>query len=160
MASIKLATLNINGLTSPTRVAMLEAFLRLQEIDILFLQEVTQHILGDLHGYTTHYNIGTTTRVTTIVTKDEIQLANISNIPSRRAIAAKFREVWIINIYAPYGTARKQEREQIYNSELAYLLRDAPENIILGGDFNCILEKRLYGHLQLQPSASRTGKRR
>ena len=42
MATIKLATLNVNGLTSPTRDAMLEAFLRLQEIDILLLQAVTQ----------------------------------------------------------------------------------------------------------------------
>ena len=60
MASIKLATLNIKGLTSPTRAEMLEAFLRLRDIDLLLLQEVTQHILDNLHGYTTHYNIGTT----------------------------------------------------------------------------------------------------
>ena len=33
---------------------MLEAFLRLQEIDILFLQEATQHILDNLHVYTIH----------------------------------------------------------------------------------------------------------
>jgi exonuclease III len=113
----------------------------------------------NLHIYTTHYNIGTTIRGTTIVTWDEIQLAIISKIPSGRAISAKFREAWIINIYATTGTAFRQEREEFYNSELAYLLRDAPENIILGGEFNCILKNRLYGHLQLQPSASRTGTR-
>jgi len=87
---------------------------------------------------------------TAIVRRDEIQLVKNSKLQSGRAIAAKFREVRIINTYAPSGTARRQEREQFYNSELAYLLRNAPENIILGGDFNCIL----YGHLQLQPSAS------
>ena len=38
----------------------------------------------------------------------------------------------------PSVTARQQEREQFYNSEL---LRDTAENIILGGDFNCVLEK-------------------
>ena len=65
----------------------------------------------------------------------------MSKLPSGRAIAVKFREVSIINICAPSGTTRRQEREQFYNSELAYLLRDAPENIILGGDFNYILEK-------------------
>ena len=41
---------------------MLETFLRLQEIDILLLQEATQHILDNLHAYTTNYNIGTTMR--------------------------------------------------------------------------------------------------
>jgi exonuclease III len=50
MASMKIATLNINGLTSPTRIAMLEAFLRFQEIDILPVQEVTQHVLHDING--------------------------------------------------------------------------------------------------------------
>ena len=136
MASIKLATLNINGLTSPTRVAMLEVFFRLQEIDIVLLQEVTQHILDNLHGYTTYYNIGTTMRGTAIVTRDEIQLANMWSSNSRKIPRG------VDNKYlCPCGTARRQEREQFYNSELAYLLRDAPENIILCGDFNCILKK-------------------
>jgi len=84
MASIKLATLNINGLTSPTRVAMLEVFFRLQEIDIVLLQEVTQRILDNLHGYTTHYNIRTTRRGKAIVTRDEIQLANMWSSNSRK----------------------------------------------------------------------------
>ena len=61
-------------------------------------------------------------------------------IPSGRAIAAKFREVWLIDIYAPSGTAQKLECERFYNSELAYLLTDTSGHIILGGDFNCILE--------------------
>jgi exonuclease III len=80
---------------------MLETFLRLQEIVMLLLQEVTQYILDVLHGYTTYYNVGTSMRGTAIVTRDEIQLTSVSKIPSGRMIAAKFREVWIINIYAP-----------------------------------------------------------
>ena len=52
---------------------MLEAFLRLQEIGILLLQEVTQHILDNLHGYTTHY-IRTTLRGTAIVTAKKYNL--------------------------------------------------------------------------------------
>jgi hypothetical protein len=32
------------------------------------------------------------------------------------------------------------EREHFYNNEVAYLLRDAPANIIVGGDFNCVLQ--------------------
>jgi exonuclease III len=38
---MKLATLNINGMTDPTRIEMLESFLRHHEIDILLVQEVT-----------------------------------------------------------------------------------------------------------------------
>jgi hypothetical protein len=48
MDSIKTATLNINGLTLQTRVAMLEAFIRLKNLDVLLLQEVIHHILDDI----------------------------------------------------------------------------------------------------------------
>ena len=57
MDSLKLAILNINGLTSPTQVAMLEAFVRTHALDILLLQEVTHPIFADIHGYNTFYNI-------------------------------------------------------------------------------------------------------
>jgi len=60
--------------------------------------------------------------------------------PSGRAMAVKFREIWIINVYAPSGTAMKQERERLFNSELPYLLTGETGHILLGGDFNCILE--------------------
>jgi exonuclease III len=55
-------------------------------------------------------------------------------------MAAKFREVWIINVYAPSGTAMKQERESFFISELPYLLTGETGHILLGGDFNCMLE--------------------
>ena len=57
-------------------------------------------------------------------------------------MAAEIRGITQINIYAPSGTAKRLEREHFYNSELTYLLRDAPANIFLGGDFNCVLEQR------------------
>jgi exonuclease III len=41
MHVIKIATLNINGITAPTRVGMLSDFIKRHEIDTLFLQEVT-----------------------------------------------------------------------------------------------------------------------
>jgi len=55
-------------------------------------------------------------------------------------MAAKFREIWIINVYAPSGTAMKQERERFFNSELLYLLTGETGHILLGGNFNRILD--------------------
>ena len=60
--------------------------------------------------------------------------------PSGLAMAAKFREIWIINVYAPSCAAMKQERERFLNSELPYLLTGETGHILLGGNFNCILE--------------------
>lgn len=93
MAQIKFATLNIYGLTSQTSVAMLDGFLRLQEIDTLLVQEVTRPVLHDIYGYTTHYNIGASMRGTAIITRDGIGLDNVTMTPSGRAIAAKFRKM-------------------------------------------------------------------
>jgi exonuclease III len=73
-------------------------------------------------------------RGTALVTRDNITLAKITKIPSGRAIAAEFRGMWMININAPSGAARRQERERFYNSDMPQLLRTAPANIILGGD--------------------------
>jgi len=140
MAHIKIATLNINGLSFPTKVVMLAEFIRFQEIDILLVQEVTKPVLHNIHGYNTHYNIGATMRVTAIIARDNISLENVSMLPSGRAIAAKFREIWIINIYVPSGTVRKQEREKFYHNEVSYIIATAGDHILLGGDFNCILD--------------------
>jgi exonuclease III len=57
-------------------------------------------------------------------------------------MAAEFNGIWLVNIYAPSGAARRQKREHFYNSELTYLLRAAHEHMILGGDFNGVLDKR------------------
>ena len=53
--------------------------------------------------------------------KEGITLNDIKRIPSGRGIAAKFNGTWIVNIYAPSGTEKKQEREHFYNSELTYI---------------------------------------
>jgi len=100
MASIKIATLNINGMTSPTRIAMLHALIGRQEIDIPLLQEVTYHILRD----TPHnINIGANRRGTALVARDGINQENITMSQSGRAMATKFGEIWNINVFAPFG---------------------------------------------------------
>jgi len=60
--------------------------------------------------------------------------------PSARGMEATFREIWTINVYAPSGTAVKQERGRFCNSELPYLRTGGTGHILLGGDFSCTLE--------------------
>ena len=141
MASTRIATININGVTAPTRQRMLREFIRFHEIDILLVQ-VTQMILQDFLGYDPHYNIGTSSRVTAIVAREGIRLENIIRLPTGRANGARFRDTWIMNIYAPSGTAKRKEREHFYSTELAYLLTAAPQLVVMGGDFNCVLERK------------------
>ena len=120
---------------------MLADFLLLQETDIFLVQEVTKAVLHDFYGYNMHYNIGATMRSTAIITRDVISLENVTMLPTGRAVAAQFREIQIINVYAPSGRARKQDREIFYINEVPYILVTAGDHILLGGDFNCILDQ-------------------
>jgi exonuclease III len=68
----KLATLNINGVASQLRIAILEDFLIKQQTDIIFLQEDTQPVFDKLRGYTAHTNIVTTRRRKAILTREHL----------------------------------------------------------------------------------------
>lgn len=48
----------------------------------------------------------------------------------------------ILNIYAPSGNNKKTEREKNFATDLLYYLRHNADNIIFGGDFNCITSLR------------------
>jgi hypothetical protein len=69
---------------------MLHDFLRKKEIDILFLEKGTHPSIGPLHGYRTYKNVGKSMRGTAFVTRDEMQLTNIAQLPSGRGMAAEF----------------------------------------------------------------------
>jgi exonuclease III len=100
----RIATLNINGISADTRIRMLDDFLRKQDIDILFLQEVTHAKIETIGRYNAHLNIGTDGRGTAILTKVGITLSNIQRLPSGRAIAATLNGIRLVNIFAPSGS--------------------------------------------------------
>ena len=49
------------------------------------------------------------------------------------------RPLHLLNIYAPSGKQHHQEREQLFNNDILYYLRNNICNTIWGGDFNCII---------------------
>ena len=86
MHVIKVAALNINGMTALTRVGMFTDFIHRQDLDIIFLQEVTNPDKLQISGYALHHNVGTTIRGTAILVRNEMTLTNIHKMPSGRAI--------------------------------------------------------------------------
>jgi len=135
----KIATLNINGMATSPRIAILEDFLQKLVIDIVLLQEVTRPVFDDIRGFTAYTNIGTAGRGTAILTRDHIQLTIIVCLPAGRGMAADFQNVTIVNIYAPSGAERMRDRENFFSNELPYLLRGIPPLLLAGGDFNSVL---------------------
>jgi len=91
-----------------------------QDIDIALLQEVTINDFTTLHGYEALVNEGTDKRGTAILLKQGISLSNIKRLPSGRGMAGLFKDAWLINIYAPSGAEKRQEREIFYAHDLAY----------------------------------------
>jgi exonuclease III len=128
---------------------MLGDFLHKHEIDIIFLQEVTQPILHTLQGYAAHTNVGTIGRGTAIVTREHYTLNNIVRLPSGRGMTADFEGLWLVNVYASSGATRKQEREFFFIIDLPQLLLKTPSMMLIGGDFNCHHQNRLHGQFQL-----------
>jgi exonuclease III len=114
---------------------MMKDFLRKHDIDIALTQEITDPESVNIHGYTSHINIGPDMRGTAIVAKKNLHLKKIERIPSGRAIAAEFNGIRIINMYAPSGTAKRTQREQFFLTELPAMLSTHSHPILLGGDF-------------------------
>jgi len=84
---------------------------------------------------------GTDRRGTAILVKDGIPITDIKRIPSGRGMAGILNGIWIVNIYAPSGAEKKNERETFYGTDLTYILPTTHAGMFLAGDFNCILSK-------------------
>jgi len=143
----KIATLNINGMATLPRIAMLEDFLQKQEIDIMLLQEVTRPVFDDIRGFAAYTNTGTTWWGTATLTRDHIQLTNTVCLLTGRGMAADFQNVTIVNIYAPSGAERRRDRGNFFSNELPYLLRGIPPLLLVGGNLDSVLTNRdAIGH--------------
>jgi exonuclease III len=135
-----IATLNINGIRAHHRMLMLADFLRAQDVDLLCAQEVTTDALQGIPTYTTHLNMGTEGRGTALLVKDAYKVDDVRRLPSGRGIMATFNGIRIVNIYAPSGTSKRKERELFYNLELPHLIGQPPAEMLIAGDFNCVLQ--------------------
>ena len=49
--------------------------------------------------------------------------------------------LYLINVYAPSGKNKEQERENLFETDLMYQLIQNTDNMIMGGDWNSILSK-------------------
>jgi exonuclease III len=95
----RIATLNINDISSLTLIRMLEEFLRRQDIDLMFLQAVTHANINMISQYTAHMNMETDGRGIAVLVKEGLVLTNIQRIPSGRGITAMLIGIRIVYIY-------------------------------------------------------------
>jgi exonuclease III len=110
----KIATLNINGISSSLKLRLLNNLPNGQDIDIALIQEVTTNKFTPFYGYTTYVNTRIDKRGTAILMKEGLSLENVTRLPSGRGIAGLFKDTWIVNIYAPSGAEKRRERKTFF----------------------------------------------
>ena len=86
-------------------------------------------------------NVGTDELGTAILTKNSISFERVEMLPNGRGMSGVYHNTYFINVYAPSGTNKRKERNDFYQNEIPYLFRTLPSQYILGGDFNCVLNK-------------------
>jgi len=134
----KIATLNINGISSPLKMQMLNNFLLRHDIDIALLQEVTNNDFPPICGYAAFVNEGSDKRGTAILLKEGSSLSNVKRLPSGRGTARLFKDTWIMNIYAASGAEKRQERDAFFTHDLAHLFPASSSDLLLAADLNCV----------------------
>jgi len=113
MNTVKIAMLNINGITAQTRVGMFDDFIRQHDFDILFVQEVTSMEVWNVSGYETHLNIGASIHGMAILARRTLHLTNITTLASGRAIAADYRGIRLVNLHAPSGKGKEIQQRTL-----------------------------------------------
>lgn len=74
------ATLNINGVHSQEK-QLLREFIRSDEVDILFLQEVVTEGIQEISGYAVYTSIGIEQRGTAIIIREGTEVNSAKRFP-------------------------------------------------------------------------------
>lgn len=119
LTSYNIASININTITSPTKLNALRNFVTNQWLDIVCLQEVENEQLT-LPGYTVVCNVDHTRRGTAIALKPHISFSHVEKSLDGRLIALRVQDTTICSINAPSGASHRAAREQFFNGTLAY----------------------------------------
>lgn len=140
----KIMSLNVNGISNLGKIDFLKKYLMQNSPDVILLQEVISDDFN-LYGYDKVRSLMNETNHMELITlvKQGISYTDVESSLDGRLLTLKInRNTRIINIYAPSGSQNKQQRESFFNETLAYHLRHSQDEIIIGGDFNCVLEKK------------------
>lgn len=138
MAHISIISLNVCTIQSQSNLSILLSFLKLHMVDVALLQEVATPAFN-FPGYEELVNLGPRRRGTAILFRTGVQLSDVIQLPSGRALSARLGDVTIVNVYAPSGTQGRKERDRFFEVEVAPLLASAGDRFVWGGDFNAVL---------------------
>ena len=153
MGLLKIITININGLNCKTKQLQLIDFIKFKKIDVLMIQEhnirdrsvLCKEILEYFHVY---LNLSISHKGGTAIIIDKklpLEIINYEYSANSRIISMKVniynQILHFVNVYAPSGS-NSYERDNLFQNDLLFYLRNNLCNTILGGDWNCVLSLR------------------
>lgn len=138
-SSYNIGSLNMCTISSANKIQSMCSFFRLMDYDIVLLQEVENARLS-IPGFTVITNVDDAKRGTAIALKAHIPFCNVQRSLDSRIICVKIgNSVTICNVYAPSGTQNASLREEFFRQIVPFYLQSASTDLVLGGDFNCIV---------------------
>ena len=147
-----IASLNINGLNDKSKQFQLINYMKYNRISILLIQE---HNIRNLDAICSELNdfceivinLAIAHKGGTAVLIDRriaFKIFNIEKSANSRIISLKIsvyeNVIQLINVYAHANSTK--DREELFNDELTYYMRNNFENTIVAGDWNCVLSQR------------------
>ena len=147
---IKIAFVNMYGQSGMPmkKIVELENFIELHRIDVLCLQEtdIQENTFSGsklLHKFSAFANNNRSHYGTCTLVRNNLQVNNIVKDADGRLISVDINDMSIVNVYPISGTDQdsKNVRESMIDN-IPNLLMYKKKNGIIGGDFNCITEKK------------------
>ena len=141
MAATTVISINICAITSAPKLDVLQTFLKSKKADVVFLQEVATPCFN-FSGYQEIVNLGERRRGTAILLRTSLPLADALLLPCGRAVSVRVGPVTYLNVYAPSGARQTAARNALFQHGITPLLAAAGDQIVAGGDWNCVLADR------------------
>ena len=147
-----IASLNINGLNDKSKQVQLINYMKYNRISILLIQEHNIRNLDSICSELNDFceiviNLAIAHKGGTAVLIDRriaFKIFNIEKSANSRIISLKIsvyeNVIHLINVYAHANSTK--DREELFNDELTYYMRNNFENTIVAGDWNCVLSQR------------------
>lgn len=134
----KIATVNLNAINSDVKKSLLKDFIWINDLDIVFVQELAFENFSFLNTHAAIVNISEDGKGTGILLRNNIQFSNVVLNTNGRISSVCVDSTNFINIYAHSGSNQKKERDELFNDTILIHLAHGKENVLLG-DFNCVL---------------------
>ena len=152
--TLKIGTLNVNGIKSTAKQNELWRFIRENEIDVLGVQEFnTRYLKVPIPDYKIEIGYNGSELGSAVIYNTQLDLKDTETSSSGRIIKMSFKNFTLINVYGYQPGLGTEKRNRFFQLELPHYIPVNNQPVILLGDFNASLcstdKKRAQSYIKL-----------